>query len=1426
MKISANIELKDHGYQVHNMGATEYGYHVKNAGNMETTDYGYNLVNELFLPDEVVKKSDYEALQIAHEEKVKDYEAVKKQYAKVASDYANLHNYVTELQTQNANLKNDLKTEKLNGRDGRKMISTLKNTNQTLTEHLCLFACVIEGRSELGKEIRRLIKKYCKKSNSGCKKNVEESFENQSVDTGRGSSLASSDAERSFDSPAYSINFSPLSTCSRNEQTKVMRDASSSTKVKTSDISTSPIIFKEAPPGIKTFDVSTSPINFTDMRTAEAKRNTLDIATSPIQFADTRTPVAKAKTLNIATSPIEFADTTTPVAKAKTLNIATSPIEFADTSTPVAKAKTLNIATSPIKFADTRTKAKTLSIATSPIEFADKRTPVAKAKTLNIATSPIEFADTSTPVAKTKTLSIATSPIKFADTRTPVAKTKTLQITNCPKTENLLPINSVASNWNTYPIEESPLSVTKHTDYKTSSLESTTCHENEITEKLKEIVSQHLDQSQDDAENDSEVQMILLKQRLNWDMLSPMSLTPEVDQENELTQSESKERKDKTKEQSSITDKQSEICEELVQSMHISGDEQSEDEIDREDCHFSILSIEDPQQVTSDVVFDLLKNRSAVENDQYDSIQKRNLTSHLEDIVPEPSNQISNRSPTNSKKTHVTSTKYKKLTNLQKIYKANIRKSKIKRQVSPVKKQQVRPRPYSISPIKYSVASLTHKEKLRKLPEMNTKKTLFKKQNAVVEVCKENSKFSFKEPQPLPYCPKRSQTKLKSNIEYGFPHIQTNPQSESDQKQGVCLSQNNTEKYSNSIRGVPHTQTNLLLEAGPKNRACMSTETQSNSISGYPHTQTNLLPESDAKQRVCVSTETQSNSISGVCHTQSNLLPKSEPEQRVCVSTETQSNSLSGVSHTQTNLLPKSKTEQRDCVSTEAQSNSISEVPHTQTNLLPESGRKKRICMSIERQSNSRNKLSQPQLNQVPDSGPSLGISSELISECNQTSYSKPSKIRIARVRKSISTNPPVLSSKQSDNNNSNEGKSCTSDDISHNNYDDCKSPPSKRNKVTNDLNINDALDIEKTRSPSVQQVNTAERIANIDNCKIDTSEIINDCVVNNENGSNNDQHSSSLIIGKAVVPRPDDSNIHPITQSTPSDQTRHYADYNDMNMFTAQNECSNIEQQKDKTDEWRQNIMDNDAVVAKKIETGIGKCVKSSKKEDDYVKASDELVNELKKLGSKRIISGLMKYLNDPARKADFIPAKNIQKGYCFGPTVTPTEMALIDVIVLLEKSGITLWKPILASCEYTLFTLEKGATPVFEVVESVAHFYVNICKFQGNVSGLWMFMLNAMYCLSFKAIPLIKHCLDVVPRYAPMIRCLVFLLHFYNCDDRFKRVQDLRLILRNKYHYNLQDENETTILFLLKTKTTGNRYAGVIFNHCGQKTRNKMVS
>lgn len=173
--------------------------------------------------------------------------------------------------------------------------------------------------------------------------------------------------------------------------------------------------------------------------------------------------------------------------------------------------------------------------------------------------------------------------------------------------------------------------------------------------------------------------------------------------------------------------------------------------------------------------------------------------------------------------------------------------------------------------------------------------------------------------------------------------------------------------------------------------------------------------------------------------------------------------------------------------------------------------------------------------------------------------------------------------------------------------------------------------------------------------------------------------------------------------------------------------------------------------MVAKKIETGVCKCVESSKKQDDYAKALNELVNELKTQGSRRIISGLMKYLNDPARKAEFIPEKNVQKGYHFGPTVTETEMVLIDVIALLEKSGIALWKPILASCEYTLFTLEKGATPVFPVVESVSHFYANICKFQGNVSGIWMFMLNAMYCLSFKAIPLIKHCLDVVPHVLP---------------------------------------------------------------------------
>lgn len=169
------------------------------------------------------------------------------------------------------------------------------------------------------------------------------------------------------------------------------------------------------------------------------------------------------------------------------------------------------------------------------------------------------------------------------------------------------------------------------------------------------------------------------------------------------------------------------------------------------------------------------------------------------------------------------------------------------------------------------------------------------------------------------------------------------------------------------------------------------------------------------------------------------------------------------------------------------------------------------------------------------------------------------------------------------------------------------------------------------------------------------------------------------------------------------------------------------------------------------KIKSGIEKCVSNIKKQEVYATSLQQLVQELKPHGKQTIVFGLMKYLKDPGRKSEFIIAKNVQKGYYVGPTASQTEMALIDFIKLMETSGINIWDPVLDVSEFILFTLERELTPSFDVVESVAHFYINICKNRGNTSRLWMFMLNAMYCLSFKAIPLIKHCLEIVPEVIP---------------------------------------------------------------------------
>lgn len=50
------------------------------------------------------------------------------------------------------------------------------------------------------------------------------------------------------------------------------------------------------------------------------------------------------------------------------------------------------------------------------------------------------------------------------------------------------------------------------------------------------------------------------------------------------------------------------------------------------------------------------------------------------------------------------------------------------------------------------------------------------------------------------------------------------------------------------------------------------------------------------------------------------------------------------------------------------------------------------------------------------------------------------------------------------------------------------------------------------------------------------------------------------------------------------------------------------------------------------------------------------------------------------------------------------------------------------------------------------------------------------------------------------PLVTCLVYLLHFYKCEDKYNRVQEIRNILSKKYFYKMSDWNERKILEVFK--------------------------
>ncbi|CAB3230975.1 unnamed protein product [Arctia plantaginis] len=199
------------------------------------------------------------------------------------------------------------------------------------------------------------------------------------------------------------------------------------------------------------------------------------------------------------------------------------------------------------------------------------------------------------------------------------------------------------------------------------------------------------------------------------------------------------------------------------------------------------------------------------------------------------------------------------------------------------------------------------------------------------------------------------------------------------------------------------------------------------------------------------------------------------------------------------------------------------------------------------------------------------------------------------------------------------------------------------------------------------------------------------------------------------------------------------------------------------------------------------------------------ELVEECKTYDYKIFVAGLTKYLTNPERKIELFGKIASPPA----PQMTKSEAVLLFVIRQLR----TQWRPVdtvetlLSSLEHTLFKLNR--TPEFEVIESVSHFYALLCRYFGLQSRLKVFMLDAMYCILYKSAPLIKECLEVWPHIiplahmtaakTPLITIFVYLLHFYKCEDRFSRVQDIRNILQRKYSYQVTEWNEGKILELV---------------------------
>ncbi|KAM3964829.1 uncharacterized protein ACR2FA_001225 [Aphomia sociella] len=203
---------------------------------------------------------------------------------------------------------------------------------------------------------------------------------------------------------------------------------------------------------------------------------------------------------------------------------------------------------------------------------------------------------------------------------------------------------------------------------------------------------------------------------------------------------------------------------------------------------------------------------------------------------------------------------------------------------------------------------------------------------------------------------------------------------------------------------------------------------------------------------------------------------------------------------------------------------------------------------------------------------------------------------------------------------------------------------------------------------------------------------------------------------------------------------------------------------------------------------------------------AMDVLVDTLQNTDIKEFMSGFVKYLQNPQRKIELFTKVSTPPA----PPMTKAEQILLYIITHLKNSwtSIDVVDCVLNNMEYLLFKLNR--TPEFDVIESTSHFYAILCRYFQLKTRLRVFVMDALYCMQYKAIALIKQCLDVWMHIlplahmgiakSPLVTCLVYVMHFYKCEDAFNRVKDIRFILNRRYSYHMVEWNETKMLEMFK--------------------------